>query len=163
MEKDKLPVILQSGRTKFIFDSLETNCDHDYVEYFRKVPNTTFLFTFRVMKTIPTFNIDIVLSVLKTNRVLYKAEDIKGCDLVKNPRMFKNFGRSFTHLVVNGSYFKCPIEPRIYYLQNEPLMSMFPSVHLAGHFQLSMRLKIPNSYQPFVMESTWKYKISRVK
>ncbi|XP_016946388.1 uncharacterized protein LOC108022054 [Drosophila biarmipes] len=157
------PIILHRGNTEFIFGSLEADCDHDYVEYFHKVPNTTFLHTFRVTKLISSFNIDVVVKVVKTQRVFYKSENIRGCDLLKNPLLFKNFGKSYKHLVVNGSFFKCPIEPKVYYLKNEPSMSTFPTVHPTGHFQLTMRLKIPNSPHPFAMKTLWIYNIVRIK
>jgi len=133
------------------------------VEYFHKVSNTTFLYTFRVVKVVSAFNIDVVLRVVKTQRVFYKAENMWGCHLLKNPLLFKFFGKYYEHLVVNGSYFKCPIEPKIYYLKNEPSLSMFPTIHLPGHFQLSMRIKIPNSSHPFIMETLWKYNVVRIK
>jgi len=157
------PLVFQKGNIEFILESLETNCDHDYVEYFQKVPNTKLLYTFRVVKLAPAFTINITMKVLKTQRVLYKMEDIKGCDFLNNPVLFKVFGETYKHLVVNGSYFKCPIKPKVYYLKNEGTVSMIPTVHPPGRFQLTTRIKMAESRQPFVMEMLWKYKIVRIK
>jgi len=156
-------MIFKKGNIEFILESLETSCDHDYVEYFRKVPNTKLLYTFRVVKLAPAFTIDITVKVLKTQRIFYKMEDIKGCDFLNNPVLFKVFGETYKHLVVNGSYFKCPIKPKVYYLKNEGSVSLIPGIHPPGRFQLSMRVKMAESRHPFVMEMLWKYKIVRIK
>nr|XP_017005995.1 uncharacterized protein LOC108063434 [Drosophila takahashii] len=156
-------VVIQKGNTDFVFESLETNCDQDYVEYFHKVPNSTMVYTFRVVKAISAFTIDIVVKVVKTQRVFYKTENIRGCDFLKNPLLFKMFGETYKKLVVNGSYFKCPITPKIYYLKNDATISIIPTLHPPGRFQLSMRVKIAQSSHPFAMEMLWKYRIMRIK
>ncbi|XP_016979436.1 uncharacterized protein LOC108044803 [Drosophila rhopaloa] len=156
-------MVFKNGNIQFILESLETYCDHDYVEYFRKVPNTKLLYTFRVVKLASAFTIDITVKVIKTKRIFYKMENIAGCEFLNNPLLFKVFGETYKHLVVNGSYFKCPIKPKVYYLKNEATVSLIPSIHPPGRFQLSMRVKMAESRRPFVMEMLWKYKIVRIK
>ncbi|KAH8367197.1 hypothetical protein KR084_007831 [Drosophila pseudotakahashii] len=156
-------MVFLKGNIKFTLESLETNCDHNFVEYFHKVPNTKLLYTFRVVKLAPAFTIDMNVKVLKTQRIMYKMENVKGCDFLNNPLLFKVFGETYKHLVVNGSYFKCPIKPKVYYIKNEGVVSMIPGIHPPGRFQLTTRIRMTESRHPFVMEMVWKYKIVRIK
>ncbi|KAH8272801.1 hypothetical protein KR018_000063, partial [Drosophila ironensis] len=155
--------VFRKGAISFSIESLETTCDHDYVEYFRRVPNSGLLYTFRVAKTAPYFTIDIVVKVLKTQRIMYKMVNVNGCDFLNNPVLNKAFGAVYKQLVVNGSFFKCPIKPKVYYLKNEMSVELFPNFHPPGRFQLSMRVKMAESRGPYVMEMLWKYKIVRIK
>ncbi|KAH8237154.1 hypothetical protein KR038_005732, partial [Drosophila bunnanda] len=147
---------------KVIIESLQTSCDHDYVEYFKKVPNSSFLYTFGVVKLAAAFTIDITMEAQKTHKVLYKTENINGCAFLNNPLMSKVFDATYKSLVVNGSFFKCPIKPKVYYLQNKVLTPVVPSFHPAGRFQLTTRVKMSKSRHPFIMELLWKYKIVRL-
>ncbi|KAH8272552.1 hypothetical protein KR026_005782, partial [Drosophila bipectinata] len=155
-------LVFQKGPLKFIIESLDTGCDHDYVEYFHKVPNSGLLYTFRVVKLASAFSIDIVSKVTKTQRIMYKMVNISGCEFLSNPILYKAFDAAYKSLVVNGSFFKCPIKPKVYFLKNEATLSLFPSFHPPGRFQLSMRVKMRESRGPFVMEMLWKYKIVRI-
>nr|XP_044248738.1 uncharacterized protein LOC108063433 [Drosophila takahashii] len=156
-------IVFQKGNIQFVLESLETNCDHDYVEYFHKVPGSKLLYSFRVVKLAPAFTINITMKVVKTQRIFYSVENIKGCDFLNNPVLFKMFGETYKRLVVNGSYFKCPIKPKVYLIKNDGLMTMVPSIHPPESFQLSVRIRMGESRQPFVMEMLWKYKIVRIK
>ncbi|XP_044312584.1 uncharacterized protein LOC108044804 [Drosophila rhopaloa] len=156
-------MVLKRGNTEYTLQSPETYCDHDYVEYFHKVPNKKQLYTFRVVKLAPAFTIDITTKVMKTQRVLYKMENIGGCEFLNNPLLFKALHETYNRLLVNGSYFKCPIKPKVYYLKSENTMSFLPSFHPPGQFQLSVRVKMAESRRPFVMEMLWKFKIVRIK
>ncbi|KAH8331727.1 hypothetical protein KR074_010394, partial [Drosophila pseudoananassae] len=155
-------LVFQKGNLKFIIESLDTRCDHDYVEYFHKVANSGLLYTFRVVKLASAFTIDIVSKVTKTQRIMYKMVNISGCEFLNNPILNKAFDVAYKSLVVNGSFFKCPIKPKVYFLKNEATLSLFPSFHPPGRFQLSMRVKMRESRAPFVMEMLWKYKIVRI-
>ncbi|XP_002016482.2 uncharacterized protein LOC6590828 [Drosophila persimilis] len=157
------PLVFRKGNMNFIMESLETFCDHDYVEYFRKVPDAGLLYTFRVARPAAAFSIDITGKVLKTQKVMYRTENINGCEFLRNPLMSKVFGIVYKHLVVNGTFFECPIKPNVYFLKNEGAMAVLPSFHPPGRFQLSMRVKMAESRQPFVMEMLWKYRIVRIK
>ncbi|XP_034654594.1 uncharacterized protein LOC117892454 [Drosophila subobscura] len=163
LASEEAPHVFKKGNINFILESLETTCDHDYVEYFRKVPEAGLLYTFRVVRPANAFSIDITVKVLKTQRVLYRTANINGCEFLRNPLMSKVFGTVYKQLVVNGSFFKCPIPPKVYFLKNEATVAMFPTIHPPGHFQLSMRVKMSESRQPYVMEMLWKYKIVRNK
>lgn len=132
------------------------------MEYFEKVPNSGLLYTFRVTKLASAFTIDIVSKVTKTQRIMYKMMNISGCEFLNNPILFKAFDMAYKKLVVNGSFFKCPIKPKVYFLKNEITLSLFPSFHPPGRFQLSMQVKMKESRGPFVMEMLWKYKIVRI-
>ncbi|XP_041563270.1 uncharacterized protein LOC108150083 [Drosophila elegans] len=155
--------VVKKGNIEIVLESLETNCDHDYVEYFKRVSNSSLLYTFRVVKLAPTFTIDITMKVAKTRRILYKMEQIKGCEFLNNPVLFKVLSKTYEGLVVNGSYFKCPIKPKVYFLKHEGTIALFPSIHPPGRFQLSVRIKMSESRRPFVMEMLWKYKVLRIK
>ncbi|KAH8400954.1 hypothetical protein KR009_002038, partial [Drosophila setifemur] len=155
--------VFRKGSLQFTLESLETSCDHDYVEYFRKVPNSVLLYTFRVVKLAPAFTIDIVVKVLKTQRLMYKMVNIDGCEFLNNPVLSKVLGATYRQLVVNGSFFKCPIKPKVYYLKNDITAALLSNFHPAGRFQLSMRVRMAESRKPYVMEMLWKYKIARIK
>ncbi|KAH8320640.1 hypothetical protein KR067_006248 [Drosophila pandora] len=155
-------MVFRVGNMKFIVESLKTSCDHDYVEYFEKVPNSEMLYTFRVVKLASAFTIDVVAKVMKTQRIMYKLVNISGCEFLGNPILYKAFDTAYKKLVVNGSFFKCPIKPNVYFLKNDAALSLFPSFHPPGRFQLSMRVKMRESRGPFVMEMLWKYKIVRL-
>ncbi|KMY92779.1 LOW QUALITY PROTEIN: uncharacterized protein LOC27206420 [Drosophila simulans] len=157
------PISVQRGNAEYSLESLDTRCDHDFVEYFHRVPDSKILYTFRVVKLAPAFTISITIKVLKTHRIMYKIENFKGCEFLNNPVIFKMFGESYKTLVVNGSYFKCPIKPKVYYLKTDGIMSMIPGVHPFGRFQLSMRVKMKESRKPFVMEMLLNYTIVRIK
>ncbi|XP_017068629.1 uncharacterized protein LOC108106215, partial [Drosophila eugracilis] len=157
------PVVFRKGNINIIFESLATDCDHEYVDYFYKVPNSSYLYTFRVVKQVSVFTIDVIIKMVKSKTIFYKAENIKGCDFLNNPLLFKLFGESYKHLVVNGSFFKCPIQPKVYYLKYEAAKTVVPRIHPPGHFQVSMRVKVAESSHPYVMEMLWKYKIRHIK
>ncbi|XP_017053585.1 uncharacterized protein LOC108096485 [Drosophila ficusphila] len=155
------PNVFKRGGTEFIQEALETRCDHDYVEYFQKAPNSTSLYTFRVVKLAAKFTIDISVKVIKTQRIMYNMEKLNGCDFLNNPALAKTFAKSYNILVVNGSYFKCPIKPKVYYLKTDGIMQLMPNIHPPGRFQLSMRTKMAESRKPFVMEMLLKYQINK--
>ncbi|XP_016979438.2 uncharacterized protein LOC108044805, partial [Drosophila rhopaloa] len=157
------PIVFQKGNTKYILESLEMNCDHDYVTFFHNVANSKVLHTFRVVKLVSAFTIDIKMKVLKTQRILYKLENINGCEFLSNPVRLGVIGENYKHLVVNGSFFKCPIKPNIYYLKSENILSLIPNIHPPGRFQLSLRVKVAESSQPFNLEMLLKYNIIRIK
>ncbi|XP_017053586.1 uncharacterized protein LOC108096486 [Drosophila ficusphila] len=157
------PIVFQNGNTKFIQESFKTGCDHDFVEYFRKVPNSTSLHTFRVVKLAADFTIDITIKVMKTQRIMYKMEKFKGCDFLNNPMLTKIFGEAYNSLVVNGSHFKCPIKPNVYYIKTDKMLQMIPNIHPPGRFQLSVRIKMAENKKPFVMEILLRYQIVRIK
>ncbi|XP_022231215.1 uncharacterized protein LOC111080094 [Drosophila obscura] len=163
LAKDEEPLVFKKGNINLLMDSLETTCDHDYVEYFHKVPNAGLLYTFRVTRPATAFTIDITVKVLKTQRVMYRTENINGCEFLSNPLLSKVLGVVYKQLVVNGSFFKCPIKPSVYFLKNEGTVAMVPSFHPPGHFQLTMRVKMRDSRKPFVMQMLWKYRIVRIK
>ncbi|KAH8290725.1 hypothetical protein KR054_005248, partial [Drosophila jambulina] len=148
------------GSSQITVESLQTSCDNNFVEYFKKVPNSAFLYTFRVVKLASAFTIDIIMKVRKTQKVMYKAENINGCAFLNNPMMSKAFNVAYRDLVVNGSFFKCPIKPKVYFLKND--MVSVPGFHPAGRFELSIRVKMVESRHPFVMEMQWKYKVVRM-
>lgn len=157
------PRVFRKGNMQLILESLQTSCDHDFVEYFKRVPNSGLLYTFRVTKLASAFTIDITVKVLKTHRIMYRIENINGCEFLSNPLMNKVFDAAYKQLVVNDSFFMCPIKPKVYYLKNEGTVSMIPNFHPAGRFQLTMRVKMAESRHPFVMEMLWKYKVVRTK
>ncbi|XP_017068628.1 uncharacterized protein LOC108106214 [Drosophila eugracilis] len=155
--------VVRKGNTEFILDSIETRSDHEFVEYFEKVPDSKVLYTYRVVKLTSAFTINIVIKALKSLRIMYKVENLKGCEFLNNPWIYKLFGEAYKNLVVNGSYLKCPIKPKIYFLKAMGVMYMIPRVNLPGRFQLTMHLKTPESRKPFVMEMVLKYTIVRIK
>jgi len=133
-------------------ESLLTSCDNNFVDYFRKVPNTVDIYTFRVVKLASAFTINIAVRVLKTKRVMYKVDNLDGCQFLMNPLMNRVFGSVYKRLIVNGTFFSCPIKPGVYYLRNEGSVDMLPSFHPPGRYQITMRIRMHESKAPFVME-----------
>ncbi|KAH8254034.1 hypothetical protein KR032_008103, partial [Drosophila birchii] len=155
------PHVYNQGNTQITVESLQTSSDHNFVEYFKKVPNSDYLYAFRVVKLAPAFTIDITMKVQKTHKVMYKAENINGCEFLNNPLMSKVFDAAYKQMVVNGSFFKCPIKPKVYYLKYEGMIPV-PGFHPAGRFQILIRVKMSESRHPFVMEMLLKYKVDRL-
>ncbi|XP_022231240.2 uncharacterized protein LOC111080103 [Drosophila obscura] len=161
---EEQPTVVRMGRSKFILEALETSCDRNFVEYFHRVPNTAEpLYTFRVLKLASAFTIDFAVRVRKTQRVMYKLDNFDGCRFLENPLMNRIFGSVYKKLIVNGSFFSCPIKPGVYFLKNEGSVAMLPSFHPTGRYQVSMQVKMPNSRDPFVMQMLWMYNIVRIK
>ncbi|KAH8357077.1 hypothetical protein KR200_001853, partial [Drosophila serrata] len=155
--------VIRRGGSNFVMENLITSCDHNYVDYFRKVPNTLNLYTFRVVKLASKFTIDIAVRVLKTKRVMYKVDNLDGCYFLTNPLMNRVFGSVYKKLIVNGTFFNCPIKPDVYYLRNEGSVEMLPSFHPPGKYQVTMRVKMHESPGPFVMEMLWIYSVVKIK
>ncbi|XP_034142209.1 uncharacterized protein LOC117592477 [Drosophila guanche] len=154
-------MVFRKGNAKFTLETLETSCDGNFVEYFHSVPNAVSLYTFRVVKLAPAFTIDIAVRVRKTKRVMYKVDNVDGCLFLRNPLMNRIFGSVYKRLIVNGSWFSCPIQPGIYFLKNEGSLEMLPSFHPTGRYQVTVQMKMPNSGGPFVMQMMWIYNIVR--
>lgn len=148
---------------KFVLDSVETECDHDFVEYFRPVPNQETLHTFRVVRLAPSFTVSVVMRAIKSQRIMYKLNNLDGCQFINNPLMNKILATTYNTLVVNNSFFKCPIQPKVYYLKNVAKAFIMPKFHPPGHYQLSVRLHMSQSAAPFVMEIVWKYKVMNIR
>lgn len=140
---------------------METDCDHDFVEYFRKVPGQNVLHTFRVVKVAPSFTLSVIMSAIKSQRIMYKINNLDGCQFVNNPLINKVLAGSYNTMIVNNSFFKCPIEPKVYYLKNMANAFMKPAFHPPGHYQLCVRVKMAQSTAPFVMQVLWKYRVVR--
>lgn len=138
---------------------METDCDHDYVEYFQKVPGQNMLHTFRVVKVAHSFTLSIVMSSIKSHRIMYKINNMDGCQFVNNPLINKVLAGTYNTMIVNNSFFKCPIEPKVYYLKNMENAFMKPLYHPPGHYQLCVRIKMAESPKPFVMQVLWKYRV----
>ncbi|XP_060657888.1 uncharacterized protein LOC132792498 isoform X2 [Drosophila nasuta] len=126
------------GKVKTIIESVETDCDHDYVEYFDIVPNKILLFTFRVAKVAPSFNLTITTRSAKTKRVMYKIT-VDGCPFLSNPIINKVLGSTY------------------------PALFAMPVFHPAGQFQMNARIRMPQTNAPFVMDINWKYSIEHLK
>ncbi|KPU76007.1 uncharacterized protein Dana_GF27602 [Drosophila ananassae] len=157
------PPVSKRGGSKFILETIQTSCDHNFVEYFHKVPKTASLYTFRVVKLAPSFTIDIATRVQKTKRILYKVDNLDGCGFLKNPLLSRIFGPVYKRLVVNGSFFGCPIKPKVYFLKNEGTEAMLPAFQPPGRYQITMRVRMKESPDPFVMEMLWVYNVVRIK
>ncbi|XP_016927476.3 uncharacterized protein [Drosophila suzukii] len=163
MDIPQQPPVFRRGGSKFIMESLLTSCDNNFVDNFRKVPNTVDIYTFRVVKLASAFTINIAVRVLKTKRVMYKVDNLDGCQFLMNPLMNRVFGSVYKRLIVNGSFFSCPIKPGVYYLRNEGSVDMLPSFHPPGRYQITMRIRMHESKAPFVMEMLWIYNVVRIK
>lgn len=90
---------------------------------------------------------------------MYKINNMDGCQFVNNPLINKVLAGSYNNMIVNKSFFKCPIEPKVYYLKNIENAFVKPLFHPLGHYQLCLRVKMPESPAPFVMQILWKYKV----
>lgn len=149
------------GKVKTIIESVQTRCDHDFVEFFDKVPHNDFLYTFRVAKLAPSFFINITLRAVKTQRVMYKIS-LEGCAFLNNPIMNKVLGSTYRKVLVNTT-FKCPIQPRVYFMRSPSAVYIMPSFHPGGKFHMNARIKMSQSPAPFVMEIEWIYSIIHLK
>lgn len=157
------PPVAKRGGSKFILETIQTSCDHNFVEYFHKVPKTVSLYTFRVVKLAPSFTIDIATRVQKTKRILYRVDSLDGCGFLKNPLLSRIFGPVYKKLVVNGSFFGCPIKPKVYFIKNEGTEAMLPAFQPPGRYQITMRVRMKESPDPFVMEMLWVYNVVKIK
>ncbi|KAH8400956.1 hypothetical protein KR009_002044, partial [Drosophila setifemur] len=151
------------GGSKFTMETLVTSCDHNYVEYFHKVPKTVSLYTFRVVKLAPKFTINFSVRVLKTKRIMYKVDNLDGCQFLNNPLMNRIFGSVYKRIVVNSSYFSCPIKPGVYYIKNEGTVTMLPTFQPPGRYQVTMQTKMKESPDPYTMQMLWVYNVERIK
>ncbi|KAH8398123.1 hypothetical protein KR215_005866, partial [Drosophila sulfurigaster] len=143
---------------KTTLESVETESDHDFVEYFRQVPGSE-LYAFRVVKLAKSFTMDITIRALKSQRIMYQINKLEGCQFLNNPLMSKAFGYIYQMILANKTLFKCPILPKVYVLQNLRKAKVLPSFHPPGRYQLHMKLKMSSSPAPFVMEVLWKYNV----
>ncbi|KAH8398121.1 hypothetical protein KR215_005803, partial [Drosophila sulfurigaster] len=150
------------GKLRTSIESVETNCDQDFVEYFRQVPGSQ-LYTFRVVKEAPTFTISITIKATKSQRVLYHLKKLEGCQFLNNPFVSKAFGHTYRMIVANKTFFRCPIRPKVYFLQNLRTAKVLQYMHPPGHYQQSMKVHMSISPSPFVMEVLWKYKVANIK
>lgn len=101
------------------------------------------------------------MSAIKSQRIMYKINNLDGCQFVNNPLINKVLAGSYNTMIVNNSFFKCPIEPKVYYLKNMANAFMKPAFHPPGHYQLCVRVKMAQSTAPFVMQVLWKYRVVR--
>lgn len=147
---------------KIVMQSVQTNCDHNYVEYFEKVPGEELLYSFRVVKQAPSFSISIAVRALRSQRVLYKMDGLDGCQFLNNPLLNKAFSQAYHVMIANKTIFKCPIEPKVYFLNNLYTSITIPNIHPAGRFQVNVRIKMSESKAPFVMEVIWKYNVIKL-
>lgn len=90
---------------------------------------------------------------------MYKMENLNGCQFLNNPLLNRAFAHSYNLIIFNKTFFKCPILPKVYYLTNLGNTKMIPNFHPAGRFQINVRIKMPESRAPFVMEVIWKYNV----
>ncbi|XP_017860795.1 PREDICTED: uncharacterized protein LOC108612425 [Drosophila arizonae] len=148
---------------KFVIQSVQTNSDNDFVEYFRKVPNERFLYTFRVVKPATSFTISITLSTVKSKRIMYKIDKLNGCQFLKNQMMNKFLSQIYRALVVNNTLFECPIRANVYFLRNLINPKIMPHFHPLGYYQLSIRIEMPENRKPLIMEILSKYFVLAIK
>ncbi|KAH8371086.1 hypothetical protein KR093_006188, partial [Drosophila rubida] len=151
--------VIVRGKVRVILESLETESDHDFVEYFRPVSNSSTLHTFRVVKLASSFSLSIVMRAIKSQRVMYKISNMDGCVFVNNPMINKALAPTYQTLVVNNTFFKCPIQPKVYFLKNVSKAFIVPAMHPVGRYQLTVSVKMSQSPAPFVMQVVWKYKV----
>lgn len=159
--------VVVRGNTKLILESLKTNCDHDMVEYFDRVPGSQMIYRFKVVKMATRFFIGISLRVLKTKRIMYRIENLDGCQFLNTPLMNKIFSEFYRNLLVNNTPFHCPIRPGEHFLRNLATANLLPAIHPFGHFQLTMTVtKQPyNAYNAtsLIMQMIWNYSVTNIK
>lgn len=151
------------GKVKIIIESVQTNCDHDFVEYFHKVPGTEMLYTFRVVKEAPTFSINILIRALSSQRIMYRINKLDGCQFLNNPLISKALMHTYQAIVANKTIFRCPIPPKVYFLKNMAMAKIVPFIHPVGRYQVNVQMKMSLSSAPFVMEVVWKYNVMHLK
>ncbi|XP_017053584.1 uncharacterized protein LOC108096484 [Drosophila ficusphila] len=154
--------VFKRGGSNFILEKLVTSCDRNFVEYFRKVPGREDIITFRVVKLAKTFTIDLAVRVMKTKRIMFKVDNFDGCKFLSNPLMNRAFGSVYKRFLLNGS-FSCPIKPGVYYLRNEGSELLLPVFQPPGRYQITTRIRMRESRDPFVMEMLWIYNVVRIK
>lgn len=156
--------VVVRGHTKLSLESLKTNCDHDMVEYFERVPSSKLIYRFKVVKMATRFFIGIRLRVLKTKKIMYKIENIDGCQFLETPLMNKIFAEFYRNLLVNNTAFHCPIREGEHYLRNLATANLLPAIHPVGHFQLTMTVtKQPFNASSLIMQMIWNYRVANIK
>ncbi|KAH8302482.1 hypothetical protein KR044_007326 [Drosophila immigrans] len=148
---------------KLSIESVQTNCDHNFVEYFHKVPESEMLYTFRVVKLAPTFTITVTIRALKSQRIMYQINKLDGCQFLNNPILSKPLARTYHAIVANNTIFRCPIPPKVYFLRNMLKAKLLIRLHPPGRFQVSVNIQTSLSSAPFVMEVIWKYSVAYIK
>ncbi|XP_030571442.1 uncharacterized protein LOC115770344 [Drosophila novamexicana] len=86
------------GKVKVLLESLQTNCDHDFVEYFHKSPVIETLYTFRVV-----FNAIIVNNTINGCPILPKVYFLKNMADPKVIPTFHPIGRYQTNVRIHMS------------------------------------------------------------
>lgn len=156
--------VVVHGNTKLVLESLKTNCDHDMVEYFDRVPGSELIYRFKVVKMATRFFISIRIRVLKTKRIMYKIENLDGCQFLNTPLMNKIFSEFYRNLLVNNTAFHCPIRTGEHFLHNLATANLLPTIHPLGHFQLTVTVtKQPYNATSLIMQMIWNYSVTNIK
>lgn len=160
----RLRQVVVRGNTKLVLESLKTNCDHDMVEYFDLVPGSEMIYRFKVMRPATRFFIGISMRVLKTKRIMYKIENLDGCQFLNTPLMNKIFSEFYRNLLVNNTAFHCPIRTGVHFLRNLATANLLPTIHPVGHFQLTVTVtKQPFNATSLIMQMIWNYSVTNIK
>lgn len=165
----RLRQVVVRGNTKLVLESLKTNCDHDMVEYFDLVPGSEMIYRFKVVRPATRFFIGIRMRVQKTKRIMYKIENLDGCQFLNTPLMNRIFGEFYRNLLVNNTAFHCPIGTGEHFLRNLATSylasgNLLPSIHPVGHFQLTVTVtKQPFNATSLIMQMVWNYSVTNIK
>lgn len=163
-QSQPLRQVVVRGHTKLTLESLKTNCDHDMVEYFDLVPGSQLIYRFKVVKMATRFYIGISLRVLKTKKIMYKIENLDGCQFLNTPLMNKIFSEFYRNLLVNNTAFHCPIRTGEHFLRNLATANLLPAIHPLGHFQLTVTVtKQPYNMTSLIMQMIWNYSVTNIK
>lgn len=148
---------------KLTIKSIVLNCDDDFVQECQQVPGNLHVFSFKPTRQVDSFFLDIQVKSQTTERILFDLKYKNACRFLNNPFINNVFSRIYNDIVVNNSYFKCPIKPGIYYLSNKVTPNVISFLHPAGRYRLTVRINTSQSEMPFIMEIVCNYNIVAVK
>ncbi|KAH8272817.1 hypothetical protein KR018_000709, partial [Drosophila ironensis] len=136
----------------------ELSYNKEFVEYFGTAPGESHILMVNLTRSVKDVFMDSRVDNEDSKRVAYKVQNFFLCNFLNNRLVSKLYSFYYEEFVGNGTVFKCPIRPGIYYLKNSLSAQIVPSFHPTGKFRLTVRLKSEKSAN-FSAELIWRYRV----
>lgn len=143
-------------------DSFHANYGSHHVKYFRKTSPESNIYEFEIIKPVSKFYIDAYVKSNSKNKEVYNIKNMDGCIFMSNPlvnRLFHNFYKS---LLVNKTFYSCPMKIGTYFIRNEFSKNIMSPIHPRGNFTLNVQLK-NNTNNGVLLDLNWSYRLVKVK
>lgn len=76
--------------------------------------------------------------------------------------MNKFFSQYYNAFIVNGSYFHCPLKPKMYYVNNQFKFKLSLQ-HPVGKFGITVRMNVPKNRSPYILQVLCNYTVSAIR